>query len=121
MHAALKAAYDAEMAHAQALRAAADLDAAFHHLERAHILAQRYTWRHVSTHFAMLHVGWLRRDAREVIGQFTRSIAAALFSRIWVPAGNTGGANVSAFRPMPIPADLAALFDPDATGRRNAQ
>lgn len=28
----------------------------------------------------------------------------------WVPAGNTGGANVSALRPMPIPAEFAHHF-----------
>jgi hypothetical protein len=37
-------------------------------------------------------------------------MAAALFSRIWVPEGNTGGANVSAIQPMPIPADLRDLL-----------
>ena len=45
------------------------------------------------------------------IGQITRIVAAALFSRIWVPIGNTGGANVSAMRPMPIPADLRDVLD----------
>ncbi|RFA29999.1 hypothetical protein CAI21_08880 [Alkalilimnicola ehrlichii] len=28
-----------------------------------------------------------------------------------IPAGNTGGANVSPFKPMPIPPDLAELID----------
>jgi len=34
---------------------------------------------------------------------------AAIFR--WVPIGNTGGANVSALKPMPIPADLAEYFE----------
>jgi hypothetical protein len=38
-------------------------------------------------------------------------LAAALFSRLWVPVGNTGGANVSAFRPMPVPEDLQRLLE----------
>ena len=59
----------------------------------------------------MLRVGWSRRDFREVVGQVPRIIAATLFSRIWVPVGNTGGTNVSAMRPMPIPADLRAILD----------
>jgi hypothetical protein len=30
-----------------------------------------------------------------------------------VPVGNTGGANVSATRPMPVPPDLQAILDAD--------
>lgn len=94
-------------------RAAGDHARAFAHLERAHVLGQRSTWRHLRAHAAMFGVGIARRDAREVLGQATRLLAAALFSRIWVPAGNTGGANVSALRPMPVPDDLRALLDTD--------
>jgi hypothetical protein len=43
----------------------------------------------------------------------TRIAAAAVFSRLWVPVGNTGGANVSAMRPMPVPSDLQAILDAD--------
>lgn len=88
-----------------------DLDAAFARLERAHILAQRHALAHAGVHLRMWRIGWLRRDAREVFGQSTRALAALLFSRLWIPTGNTGGANVSAFRPMPIPADLATVLD----------
>lgn len=28
----------------------------------------------------------------------------------WIPIGNTGGADVSALKPMPVPADLAPHF-----------
>lgn len=66
---------------------------AFSHLERAHILSQRITWWLLRCHLAMLHLGWLRRAAREVIGQVKRVFAALLFSRIRVPAANTGGTN----------------------------
>lgn len=81
-------------------------DLAFRHLERAHILGQRHTRAHVAVHWWMLRVGMRRGDAREVFGQMSRITAALLFSRIWVPLGNTGGANVSAFRSMPVPDDL---------------
>ena len=89
-----------------------DHDTAFAHLERAHVLGQRHTRRHVAVHAWMLRVGWARRDAREVLGQLSRLVAAALMSKVWVPAGNTGGANVSALRPMPVPEDLAAILAP---------
>jgi hypothetical protein len=59
----------------------------------------------------MLRIGWINRDAREILGQSARIPAALLFSRVWVPVGNTGGSNVSAFEPMPVPADLAALLE----------
>lgn len=85
-------------------------DRAFAHLERAHILSQRLTVMHVRTHLAMLAWGWQLRDWREVLGQLSRTVAAALFSRLWVPMGNTGGAKVSAFRPMKVPADLEAVL-----------
>lgn len=66
---------------------------------------------HVRSHLAMLRVGLARRDAREVIGQLLRIPAGALGSAAGlVPLGNTGGANVSAFRPMPIADDLARLL-----------
>ena len=114
MHPSLAAAFENEMSLAAQARAGADLDRAFAHLERAHVLGQRSTRRHVRSHLAMLSVGWARRDARELAGQLSRLVAAALFSRLWVPAGNTGGANVSALRPMPVPDDLRALLDDDA-------
>jgi hypothetical protein len=59
----------------------------------------------------MLRVGLHRRDGREIFGQLLRLVATlpgALFG--WVPAGNTGGANVSALRPMPMPPEFAHHF-----------
>jgi hypothetical protein len=93
--------------------AAGELDRSFRHLERAHVLGQRNTRLHVRAHLAMLRVGWARGDVREATGQIARIAAAMLFSRIWVPAGNTGGADVSAFRSMRIPPDLADLLAKD--------
>jgi len=86
---------------------------AFHHLERAHILSQRYPLWHARIHGYMLKVGWRQRDIVEVVGQSLRIVAALLFSYIWVPEGNTGGANVSAFKPMPIPDDLGEILRAD--------
>jgi hypothetical protein len=103
----LKQAYRQELAAARAAEQRVDLDAALQHLARAHILSQRFALAHTAVHLRMLRVGWLKRDAREVVGQLSRSIAALVFSRLWVPVGNTGLANVSAFRPMPVPVDLA--------------
>lgn len=108
MNGALRAAYESELA---AARAAADPERAFGHLARAHILSQRHTFQHVYVHGLMLKLGATTRDWREVFGQATRMLAAAVFSRIWVPLGNTGRANVSAVKPMPVPEDLRRFLE----------
>ena len=107
----LRAALEQELAAARARQQAGSLDAAFAHLERAHILSQRYAFAHAGVHLRMWRLGWARRDMRELLGQSTRFVAALIFSRLWVPRGNTGGANVSAFRPMPVPEDLRAVLE----------
>ena len=109
----VREAFDRECQSSRAARDAGDLERAFHHLERAHILGQRKTWLHLRSHVGMLGIAWQRRDLREIPGQLIRIVAAALFSRLWVPVGNTGGANVSAMRPMPVPPDLQAILDAD--------
>src|SRR5262245_38358345 len=106
MTGSLRAAYEAELLAARRARAEGNHERAFLHLGRAHILSQRFTWRHVQVHWRMLRLGITVGDWHEVFGQLSRIVAAGLFSRIWVPAGNTGRANVSALKAMPIPDDL---------------
>ncbi len=84
---------------------------AFTLLEQAHILGQRSTRAHTLSHWWMLKVGWRQRDWREVRGQWLRLPAALLMSRLWVPEGNTGGANVSPLKPMAIPEPLKTLME----------
>lgn len=106
----LKSAFATEMQQAKDYFRVGDVDSAFVHLERAHILGQRDTLRHTWSHWWMFRVGLRRRDFLEARGQVLRMAAALMFSRIWVPEGNTGGANVSPLKPMPIPADLRELL-----------
>ncbi len=107
MKAGVKAAFDSEMARARSAERAGDLDLAKHHLERAHILGQRWYVTHLKTHFHMLRLARKQSDAKEARGQLVRLIGATPFHLAgWVPVGNTGGANVSATLPMPIPSDL---------------
>jgi hypothetical protein len=117
----LRAAFDGEIATAAEARRQGDAARAFRHLERAHILGQRSTTAHVRVHWLMLRHGIATRQPREVAGQVARIMAAALFSRIWVPAGNTGGANVSAMRPMPVPEDLREWLEPPDTQARDGR
>ena len=114
MHSELKPSYIAELEATRRAEGAGDFQTAFTHLERAHILSQKYALAHAATHLRMLRLGWRTRDFREVLGQLTRTIAALVFSRIWVPVGNTGRANVSAFAPMPVPEDLAEILGKSA-------
>ena len=110
MHSELRTAYDAEMNVAIEDYYGNNLHEAFHHLEAAHVLGQSFTFAHVRAHWWMLRIGWKRRDSTEIRGQFGRILAALIFSRIWVPLGNTGGANVHPLKPMPIPEELQALL-----------
>lgn len=107
----LKAAFDAEMKLAKILFDRKDFSKCFYHLERAHILGQRYYIPHVINHGWMLRVGFRQRNIREIIGQLLRILGSAGSLVGWIPIGNTGGANVSPIKSMPIPSDLAQYFD----------
>lgn len=85
---------------------------AFSHLERAHVLGQTSTVEHVRVHWHMFLWGIRQRNARECLGQLLRVIGAAVGTAIGlVPQGNTGGTNVTPFKSMPIPPELAALIE----------
>ena len=94
-----------------------DRSAAWAHLERAHIISQPMAGRHVLTHLAMLQFAVRTRRSHEVVGQLFRTLVAA--PGTWsgrYPVGNTGGADVSAFAPMPVPADLQPLLASNVDG-----
>jgi len=102
---------DAELAAARAAEALGNADAAFVHLERAHVLGQASTVEHVRVHARMLGWGVRQRRPREIAGQLTRMIGALAVTAVGlIPKGNTGGANVGPFTPMAIPDDLAATI-----------
>jgi Protein of unknown function (DUF3703) len=103
---------DHEVALARERRLAGDFASEFMHLERAHVLGQTSTVEHLRTHCLMLSWGMRNRNPKEIIGQVTRILGAAVVTPIGrVPIGNTGGSNISPFKPMPIPADLQAILD----------
>lgn len=104
-------AYQYELDAAAQAQAQGKPDSAFAHLERAHIIGQRNVAAHTRAHWHMLKFGIKHRDVREILGQLLRIPAAISKTLIWVPRGNTGGANVSALKPMPVPTDLQHLVD----------
>lgn len=83
---------------------------AFYHFENAHILGQKHLYRHMISHFWLLFWAIKNQSIKEVIGQIFRILASVLFTLFWVPVGNTGGANVSAVKPMPIRKELQKYF-----------
>ena len=86
-------------------------DAAFARLERAHVLGQESTILHTRVHWEMLLWGLGQRRVGEVLGQVLRLVGAATKTAVGlVPPGNTGGADVSPFREMPIPEDTARII-----------
>jgi Protein of unknown function (DUF3703) len=102
---------EAALTESRTARRGGDDQAAWAHLERAHILGQPFIGPHLRTHWEMLRLAVATRIRGEALGQVFRLvlvIPGTLLGRL--PAGNTGRANVSAFVPMPIPAELSALL-----------
>jgi hypothetical protein len=111
-HTDLRERWAQERTAARSARQRTDDQDEWRHLERAHILSQPMAVPHVRTHVAMLGYGLRHRDGREMVGQLVRLVVAA--PGTWTgryPIGNTGGANVSALKSMPIPDDLQAVLN----------
>lgn len=88
-----------------------EFHSAFGRLERAHVLGQASTVEHVRVHWAMFRWALRQEIAREAFGQAWRMVGAFLKTWLWVPVGNTGGADVSGFKPMTIPPDLGRVIE----------
>ena len=107
MNAELRRAFDREIALGKEYMSGGDLDRAFGHLERAHVLGQRYVGPHVKAHWLMLKLELGRGRIGAVFGQLARIVLGALGSAIGVvPTGNTGGTDISMFKRLPIAPDL---------------
>ncbi|MEX1216219.1 DUF3703 domain-containing protein [Saccharospirillum sp.] len=102
---------EAELANAERARSLSDTQLEFAHLERAHVLGQESTYWHVKVHMLMLVWAIRNRSIRELLGQIFRIVGAATKTAFGlVPPGNTGGANVSPFKKMPIEPELATVI-----------
>ena len=103
-----------EIAIADQLIAKSSIQAAFHHLERAHVLGQASTYDHTRVHWRMLKLGIKLGSVRETWGQIVRLIGAATKTPFGIyPKGNTGRANVWFFKPLPVPEDLKQILEKD--------
>ncbi|MCP1315223.1 MULTISPECIES: DUF3703 domain-containing protein [unclassified Halomonas] len=102
---------EAELENAIRARSEGNAKQEFFYLERAHVLGQESTYWHVKVHVLMLVWAAHNRSFRELLGQAFRIIGAATKTAFGlVPQGNTGGANISPFKKMPIEPELAALI-----------
>jgi len=100
-----------ELNQAESLELSGNYHSAFHHLERAHILGQASTYQHTRIHWRMLKIAFKLRSPSEIWGQIIRIIGASTKTPLGIyPKGNTGGANVWFFKPMPIPSDLQDIL-----------
>ncbi|MEQ8928100.1 MAG: DUF3703 domain-containing protein [Fulvivirga sp.] len=108
----LKPYFDKELEGYKAQLEGGHLLKAWHHLERAHIIGQRYPFAHSYVHWKMLLFGIRIKSAKEVIGQIPRLLIGGVKSFVGkVPVGNPGGANVPPLKPFPIDPEIQIMFD----------
>ena len=84
---------------------------AWNHLERAHIIGQKYPYEHSFVHWKMLQFGFKIKSGKEIFGQIPRLVFGRVKSFVGtIPLGNPGGANVPPLKPFPIDEDLRLIF-----------
>lgn len=84
---------------------------AWSHLERAHIIGQRYPFSHSFVHWEMLLFGFRIKNPKEIIGQIPRLLVGGVkFFVGKVPVGNPGGANVPPLKSFEIAQDMQDIF-----------
>ncbi|MHA6316588.1 DUF3703 domain-containing protein [Altererythrobacter sp. CAU 1778] len=88
-----------------------NFEEAWHHLERAHVVAQDRLGPHCVSHWRMLELAWRTRDWRELLGQIFR-LSLAPIGNITrrLPIGNSGRSNVSAFARLEIEPEISRVL-----------
>ncbi|MBM0169523.1 DUF3703 domain-containing protein [Altererythrobacter sp. C41] len=95
----------------EAARRAGNIGSAWHHLERAHIVAQVRLGPHCGSHLRMLRLAWRLQNWREIRGQIFRLVLAPLGNVTGrLPIGNNGRSNVSAFARMEIEPEIKRVL-----------
>ena len=89
-----------------------NLQNAWYHLERAHIIAQKFPCEHTFVHWKMLQFGIKIKSSKEIIGQIPRLLVGGVKSFVGqIPVGNTGGANVPPLKVIEIPEDIKEILN----------
>lgn len=107
----LKPFYLAELKEYKSEMQKCNLQKAWQHLEKAHVIGQAYPFEHSYVHWKMLLFGIKIKSGKEILGQIPRLIFGGVKSFVGViPVGNTGGANVPPLRPLPISLEIQNIF-----------
>ena len=107
----LKPFYEIELSNYRREYASGNLKGAWNHLERAHILGQKYPYAHTFVHWKMLQFGFKIKSGKEILGQIPRLVLGGVKSFVGkIPVGNPGGANVPPLKPFPIEKELQDIF-----------
>ena len=104
--------YQEELTSYESNLKAANYQLSWYHLERAHIIGQKYPIEHSLVHWKMLLFGIKIKNTKEVLGQIPRLLLGGVKSFVGnVPVGNTGGANVPPLRVMQIEPELLQIIN----------
>jgi hypothetical protein len=107
----LKPYFDKELEKYEANYLVGDLTTAWKHLEKAHIIGQRYPYAHSLVHWKMLQFGFKIKSTKEIFGQIPRLVFGGVKSFVGkVPVGNPGGSNVPPLKPFPIEDEIMDIF-----------
>lgn len=107
----LKPFYNKELEDYQKEYSSGNLKKAWNHLERAHIIGQKYPFVHCYVHWKMMLFGYKTKNRKEILGQIPRLLFGGVFSFIGkVPIGNPGGSNVPPLKPFPIEKEIHDMF-----------
>ena len=88
-----------------------NLQKAWKHLERAHILGQQYPLAHSEVHWRMLLFGIKIKNSKEIFGQIPRLLVGGVKSFVGrVPIGNPGGANVPPLQSFAVEQELKDIL-----------
>lgn len=103
--------YDLELTYYKNQYQEGNLNVAWNHLERAHVIGQRYPYAHSFVHWKMLMFGFKIKSIKEIVGQIPRLLIGGVKSFVGqIPVGNTGGANIPPLKPLPIQDDIQEMF-----------
>lgn len=107
----LKPYFETELEKYRVENIAGNLKNAWNHLERAHIIGQKYPCEHTLVHWKMLQFGFKIKSKKEIFGQILRLIFGGVKSFVGkIPIGNSGGANVPPLKSYPIDKELQDIF-----------
>ena len=111
MPASLRLYYEREISSYYNCLSDENLQQAWRHLEKAHVIGQAYPLQHSYVHWKMLQFGFRIKSRKEIAGQIPRLLVGGVKSFVGkIPVGNTGGSNVPPLKPLPIDPEIMEMF-----------